>query len=91
MVGLLSRDQGRVGGQGVVDPGVGHLVKIKCNVSDINDGSFSANGTKSATGEQLTKLVWNSFKSTFRAPSNLRVEISLDSDYLREAVIEEMI
>ena len=25
MVGLLSRDEGRVGGQGVVDPRVGHL------------------------------------------------------------------
>ncbi len=35
MVGLLRRDDGRIGGHGVVDPGVGHQIRLELIEIDV--------------------------------------------------------
>ena len=83
VVGHLGGDQGRVGDKGEMNARIGHL-------------KFTS-VLQLLTKVSLTRLVWNSFKSTFRAPSNLKtyyifkfhLYLICAHAHLKEAVTEE--
>ena len=95
MVSLLSGNDRGVGHQWEVDTGVGHL-KVICKMTESKflENFYISSKTNVLSGIikirikrdisslflSLTKLVWNSVRSTLRAPSNRR-----------EAVMEETI